>query len=136
ARAVTARHQLMLFRWGKDVLIEFSSAVDATRCAVDVQRGMGERNADVPPERRIELRIGIHVIRPFRRPADRERFLAGLRKVGLADQCALHMSAFGRADFKRTATLFHKIVIELGIKGFFLMQGQTAHWSYVATRTG
>jgi hypothetical protein len=43
------------------------------------------------------------------------------------------MSAFGRADLKRTATPFHKFVIELGIKGFFLTQGQTAHWSYVAT---
>jgi hypothetical protein len=45
-------------------------------------------------------------------------------------------SAFGRPDSKRTATPFHKFVIELGIKGFFLTQGQTAHWSYVATHTG
>lgn len=48
-------------RTGDGVLIEFSSAVDAARCAVDIQRGMGERNAGVPPERRIEVRIGIHV---------------------------------------------------------------------------
>jgi TolB-like protein/Flp pilus assembly protein TadD len=48
-------------RTGDGVLIEFSSAVDAARCAVDIQRGMVERNAGVSPERRIELRIGIHV---------------------------------------------------------------------------
>jgi len=48
-------------RTGDGILIEFASAVDAARCAVEVQRGMTERNAPVPPEKRIELRIGIHV---------------------------------------------------------------------------
>jgi adenylate cyclase len=48
-------------RTGDGVLIEFVSAVDAARCAVEIQRGMGERNAGVPPEKRIELRIGVHV---------------------------------------------------------------------------
>jgi adenylate cyclase len=46
---------------GDGVLVEFASAVDAVRCAVDVQRGMAERNEQVPAERRIELRIGINV---------------------------------------------------------------------------
>ena len=48
-------------RTGDGVLIEFASAVDATRCAVEIQRGMTERNAPVPQDKRIELRIGIHV---------------------------------------------------------------------------
>jgi adenylate cyclase len=48
-------------RTGDGVLIEFASAVDATRCAVEIQRGMVERNASVPEEKRIELRIGIHI---------------------------------------------------------------------------
>ena len=48
-------------RTGDGVLIEFISAVDAARCAVEIQRGMGERNAGAPPEKRIELRIGVHV---------------------------------------------------------------------------
>jgi adenylate cyclase len=48
-------------RTGDGVLIEFISAVDAARCAIEIQRGMGERNAGVPPEKRIELRIGVHV---------------------------------------------------------------------------
>jgi len=46
---------------GDGLLLEFPSVVDAVRCAVDVQRGMAERNADLPPEQRIDLRIGINV---------------------------------------------------------------------------
>jgi TolB-like protein len=41
--------------------LEFASVVDAARCAVEVQRGMAERNTDVPQHKRIEFRIGIHV---------------------------------------------------------------------------
>jgi class 3 adenylate cyclase len=46
---------------GDGLLVEFASAVDAVRCAVEVQRGMAERNEAVPPEQRIEFRIGINV---------------------------------------------------------------------------
>src|SRR5205807_3547655 len=46
---------------GDGVLIEFPSVVDAVRCAVEMQRGMAERNADIPIERRIELRMGINL---------------------------------------------------------------------------
>jgi adenylate cyclase len=46
---------------GDGLLAEFNSVVDAVRCALDVQRGMMERNADVPHEKRIEFRIGINV---------------------------------------------------------------------------
>ena len=59
--AVAQNRGRIVKRTGDGVLIGFSSAVDAARCAIDVQRGMGERNAGVSPERRIELRIGIHV---------------------------------------------------------------------------
>jgi len=46
---------------GDGLLVEFASAVDATRFAVEVQRAMAERNVDVAPEQRIEFRIGIHL---------------------------------------------------------------------------
>jgi adenylate cyclase len=46
---------------GDGLLVEFASVVDAVRCAVDVQREMGLRNADVPPDQRIEFRIGINL---------------------------------------------------------------------------
>ncbi len=46
---------------GDGMLVEFASAVDAARCAVEIQREMARETADEPPELRIELRIGIHV---------------------------------------------------------------------------
>jgi TolB-like protein/class 3 adenylate cyclase/tetratricopeptide (TPR) repeat protein len=46
---------------GDGMLVEFASAVDAARCAVEVQRGMADENAKVPQAKRIEFRIGIHL---------------------------------------------------------------------------
>src|SRR5215469_10769426 len=46
---------------GDGLLVEFASVVDAVRCAVDAQRELAERNVDVPPDRRIELRMGINL---------------------------------------------------------------------------
>jgi TolB-like protein/class 3 adenylate cyclase len=48
-------------RTGDGSLIEFRSVVDAVRCAIEVMNGMIERNAGLPPERRIEFRVGIHL---------------------------------------------------------------------------
>src|SRR3981189_2577272 len=45
---------------GDGMLVEFASAVDAARCAVEVQRGVAVQNAGVPLNVRIEFRIGIH----------------------------------------------------------------------------
>ena len=42
------------------MLVEFASVVNAVRCAVEIQRGMVKRNADVAAEQRIEFRIGIN----------------------------------------------------------------------------
>src|SRR5215470_9497590 len=46
---------------GDGLLLEFASVVDAVRCAVEVQREMAERNADVSPDSRIEFRMGINI---------------------------------------------------------------------------
>jgi adenylate cyclase len=46
---------------GDGALVEFASAVDAVRCAMEIQRGMAERGAAIPEDRRIEFRIGINV---------------------------------------------------------------------------
>src|SRR5579864_8140916 len=46
---------------GDGMLVEFESVVDAVRCAVEIQRGMAERNAGVPQNKRIEFRIGINL---------------------------------------------------------------------------
>src|SRR5262249_21829232 len=45
---------------GDGMLVEFASVVDALRCAVEVQRGMVERNAEIAQDKRIEFRVGIH----------------------------------------------------------------------------
>ena len=58
---ITVHNGRVVKRTGDGVLAEFRSVVDAVRCAVEVQAGMVERNAGVPPERRIEFRIGIHL---------------------------------------------------------------------------
>jgi adenylate cyclase len=46
---------------GDGMLVEFASAVDAVRSAIEMQRTMAEQNAAVPPDKRIEFRVGIHV---------------------------------------------------------------------------
>jgi adenylate cyclase len=46
---------------GDGMLVEFASPVDAARCAIFIQQEMAGQNSSVPPELRIEFRIGIHV---------------------------------------------------------------------------
>jgi TolB-like protein/class 3 adenylate cyclase/Tfp pilus assembly protein PilF len=46
---------------GDGMLIEFASVVDAVRCVVEIQRGMLERNADIPSDKRIDFRVGINI---------------------------------------------------------------------------
>src|SRR6202020_2929191 len=54
-------HDGRVVKWtGDGALIEFRSVVYAVRCAVEVQNGMAERNAGLPPERRLDFRIGAH----------------------------------------------------------------------------
>jgi adenylate cyclase len=59
--AVDAHRGRIVKRTGDGLLVEFRSVVDAVRCAIEVQHGMIERNAGVPAERRIELRVGVHL---------------------------------------------------------------------------
>jgi adenylate cyclase len=59
--AIAAHHGRIVKRTGDGSIIEFRSAVDAVRCAVEVQNAIVERNAGVPEDRRIEFRLGIHV---------------------------------------------------------------------------
>jgi len=58
---VERHHGRIVKTTGDGALIEFASVVDAVRCAIDVQRGMAERNTGVPSDERIEFRIGINV---------------------------------------------------------------------------
>jgi len=46
---------------GDAFLVEFHSALEAAQCAIEIQRILAKRNHDVPSERRIEIRVGIHI---------------------------------------------------------------------------
>jgi adenylate cyclase len=58
---IAEHHRRIVKTTGDGMLVEFPSVVDAVRCAVEVQRGMTERNAAVPASERIEFRIGINL---------------------------------------------------------------------------
>jgi adenylate cyclase len=58
---ISVHHGRIVKRTGDGSVIEFRSVVDAVNCAIEVQRAMVERNAEVAPARRIEFRIGIHL---------------------------------------------------------------------------
>src|SRR5258708_5831931 len=58
---VASQNGRVFKRTGDGALVEFRSVVEAVRCAITVQKAMIERNAGVPPERRIDVRIGIHL---------------------------------------------------------------------------
>lgn len=58
---IAVHHGRVVKRTGDGAIVEFRSAVDAVRCALEIQNSMVERNAGLPEDRRIELRIGIHV---------------------------------------------------------------------------
>src|ERR1700722_2690000 len=46
---------------GDAFLVEFNSALEAAQCAIEIQRTLAKRNHDVVADRRIELKIGIHI---------------------------------------------------------------------------
>jgi adenylate cyclase len=58
---IAEHHGRIVKNTGDGALVEFASVVDAVRCADDVQRGVAEQNTDVPQDKRIEFRIGIHL---------------------------------------------------------------------------
>jgi len=58
---ISVHHGRIVKRTGDGSIVEFRSVVDAVRCAVEIQNGLKERNSGLPPEKRIEFRVGIHV---------------------------------------------------------------------------
>src|SRR5258708_8532503 len=60
-RTIAAHHGRIVKTTGDGLLVEFASVVDAVAGTAAIQRGMASRNADVPPDRRIEFRAGINI---------------------------------------------------------------------------
>ncbi|MBI3709130.1 MAG: adenylate/guanylate cyclase domain-containing protein [Proteobacteria bacterium] len=59
--SIAVHHGRIVKTTGDGILIEFASVVDAVRSAIEVQRDMARSNAKIPPERRIEFRVGINL---------------------------------------------------------------------------
>lgn len=59
--SIDAGHGHVVKLMGDGLLVEFDSVVDAVECAIALQKGMAERNSDLPEDKRIELRIGVHL---------------------------------------------------------------------------
>ena len=81
-RTVTAHRQVMVHcierergrvvdSPGDNVLAEFPTALEALRCAVEIQGVLAQRNAELPAERRMPFRIGVHIVPDRSRHADR-----------------------------------------------------------------
>ena len=58
---IADHHGRVVKTTGDGLLVEFASAVDAVRCAVTIQNGMTERNANEPNDSRIDFRIGVNL---------------------------------------------------------------------------
>ena len=68
---IAAHHGCVFKFMGDGLLAEFGSVVDAVECAVDIQRGMAERNAGEPEDHRFDIRIGINLGEVIVEGADR-----------------------------------------------------------------
>src|SRR4029434_2576469 len=55
---------------GDAFLVEFGSALEGAQCAIEIQRTLAKRNADIAPDRRIELKIGVHIADVVHRGGD------------------------------------------------------------------
>ena len=58
---IAVHHGRVVKRTGDGSVVEFRNVIDAVRCAIEVQSGLAERNAGLPPDKRIEFRVGIHL---------------------------------------------------------------------------
>src|SRR5713101_3219522 len=90
---------------GDGMLVEFASVVDALRCAAEVQAAMAENNAPLPPERRVEFRIGIH-----------QGDIVAARLEGLADPGGICVSARVQEDAAGRLDLAFKDMGEQALK--------------------
>ncbi len=89
---------------GDGALVEFPSVVDAVECAVNIQRGMAERNAAEPSDGRIQLRIGVNlgdvIIEGSDIYGDGVNVAARLQELALPGGVVLSATAFEHAEAK------------------------------------
>ena len=92
-----ARHEGRIFGTGGDsVVAEFGSAVEAVRCAIATQEELAARNAELPVERKLRFRIGVHLGDVMVKADDLfgEGINVAVRLEGLAEAGGICISAF------------------------------------------
>jgi adenylate cyclase len=129
---------------GDGLLLEFSSVVDAVRCAVDMQRGMSKRNSSVPADQRIDFRIGINVgdiiIENDDIFGDGVNVAARLQELaepgGICVSGRVHEDAHGKVDvsFEDTAERQLKNIAR-PVRVFRILLGEVAGGSQLASGT-
>jgi adenylate cyclase len=92
---------------GDGFLAEFASVIDAVRCATEIQQGMTVRNAEIPDERRIDFRIGVHQGDIITDSGDifGDGVNVAARLEGLADPGGICVSARVQEDVRGTLDL-------------------------------
>jgi TolB-like protein/class 3 adenylate cyclase/Tfp pilus assembly protein PilF len=93
---------------GDNLLAEFGSVVDAVNCAVEIQRELAERNAELPEERRMQFRIGVNL---------GDVFEEGERIYGDGVNIAARMESMAKAGgICVSGTVYDSIVNKLGLE--------------------
>jgi adenylate cyclase len=115
---------------GDGLLVEFSSVVDALRCATEIQNAMVEGNAEIVAEKRIEFRVGIHQGDIVAEDGDifGDGVNVAARLEGLADPSGICVSARVQEDVGVSSTLHSRIWASRALK--------TLHGQYESTEFG
>jgi len=115
---IAEHHGRIVKTTGDGLLVEFGSVVDALRCATEVQVGMAERNAEVPFDRRIDFRVGIHMGDVVVEDSDifGDVVNVAARLEGLAQSGGICISARVRADAASKLDLAYEDIGEQQLK--------------------
>jgi adenylate cyclase len=103
-------------RTGDGAVVEFRSVVEAVRCAIEVQSGLAERNAGVPPDKRIEARVGVHlgdVVEEANGDLMGDGVNVAARLEGICEAGGICLSA---AAYEQVRDKLHEAFINLGEK--------------------
>ena len=103
---------------GDGMLAEFASVIDAVRCAVEVQRGMIDRNADAPEDKRIDFRMGVNLGDVIVEPEDifGDGVNVAARLETLAEPGAICISRVVRDQVRDKLTLSFEDIGEQNVK--------------------
>ncbi len=102
---IQKRHGRVFKLMGDGLLAEFGSVVDAVECAVSLQRGLAERNANVPENEHIQVRIGVNLGEVIVDGEDRygEGVNVAARLEQIAEPGASASPARSRATWRRSS---------------------------------